>query len=153
LLMLMSNWDARDSRDGARSNTVVYSKPGPHGDQLYYTLDDWCATLGRWGGFFSRNEWNADGFRQQTRDFARSTDGRTIRWGYRGKHWKDVTSGINIEDVRWLLTYLAGVTDAELRAGLQASGATAPEIDTYSRSIRDRIVQLQRLSESMPASR
>jgi hypothetical protein len=153
LLMLMSNWDAKDSRDGAGSNTAVYSKPGPRGDQLYYAFDDWGATLGKWGGFFSRDKWNADGFSRQTREFALCADGSTIRWGYRGKHYKDVTSGISLDDVRWLLTYLSGVTDAQLRAGLQASGATASQVDAYTQSIRGRIVQLQRLSEPMTTSR
>jgi hypothetical protein len=151
--MLMSNWDAKDARDGKGSNTAVYSKPGPQGAQLYYAFDDWGATFGKWGGFFSRDKWNADGFTRQTRAFANCSDGQTIRWGYRGKHSKDVTSGIRLDDVRWLLTYLSGVTDAELRAGLQASGATAPQVDAYARSIRERIGQLQRLSLPATASR
>jgi hypothetical protein len=153
LLMLMSNWDAKDSRDGAGSNTAIYAKAGPDGDRLYYAFDDWGATLGKWGGFFSRDKWNADGYSEQTRNFARTVDGETIRWGYRGKHAKDVTSGIHIDDARWLLTYLSGVTDEELRAGLQASGATAPETDTYARNIRERIGQLQHLSDSARSSR
>ena len=152
LLMLMSNWDAKDSRDGAGSNTAIYSKTGPAGGERYYAFDDWGATFGKWGGFFSRDKWNADGYSRQTRNFAR-IDGETIRWGYRGKHVKDVASGIQMEDVRWLLTYLSRVNDAELRAALQASGATAPQIDAYARSIGDRIAQLKRLSESVTASR
>jgi hypothetical protein len=147
LMMLLSNWDAKDSRDGKGSNTVVYSRPGPGGDRLLYAFDDWGATLGKWGGFFSRDKWNSDGFSQQTRAFVSSVDGKTIRWGYHGKHGRDVTSGIQIEDVGWLLTNLSAVSDEELRAGLQASGATSREIDTYARSIRGRIAQLQRLCE------
>ncbi len=145
LLMLTSNWDAKDSRDGAGSNTAVYSKAGPEGARLYYAFDDWGSTLGKWGGFFSRDKWNAAGYDQQTRNFVRCADGRTIQWGYRGKHAKEVTNGISLDDVRWLLTYLSGVNEEELRAGLQASGATAPQVDLYARSIRERIVQLQSL--------
>jgi hypothetical protein len=153
LMMLLSNWDAKDSRDRKGSNTAVFSKASAGGDQLLYSFDDWGATLGKWGGFFSRDKWNPDGFSQQTRIFASSIDGQTIRWGYRGKHGKDISSGIRIEDVRWLLTNLSDVTDEELRAGLQASGATPPEIDTYARSIRERISQLQRLCESTRETR
>jgi hypothetical protein len=148
LMMLLSNWDAKDSRDRKGSNTAVYAKSGPSGNQLIYSFDDWGATLGKWGGFFSRDKWNADGFSQQTRAFAPSSNGQAIRWGYHGKHGKDITSGIRIEDVRWLLTNLSTVTDEELRAGLQASGATASQIDAYAQSIRERISQLQRLSEN-----
>jgi hypothetical protein len=38
------------------------------------------------------------------------------------------------------------VTDEQLRAGLRASGARDPDIDTYTRSMRDRIAQLERLT-------
>ena len=153
LMMLLSNWDAKDSRDRKGSNTAVYAKSSPSGDQLLYSFDDWGATLGTWGGFFSRDKWNPGGFSRQSRSFASSSDGETIRWGYRGKHGKDITSGIRIGDVRWLLTYLSGVTDEELRAGLQASGATTPEIGAYAQSIRERISELQRLCEGSPATR
>ena len=152
LMMMLSNWDAKDSRDGKGSNTAVYSKASSGGDLLLYSFDDWGATLGKWGGFFSRDKWDAEGFRQQTRSFA-SIDGQSIRWGYRGKHERDITSGIGIADVQWLLTYLSSVSDEDIRVGLQASGATPPEIDAYAESIRGRISQLQRLCESSAATR
>ncbi|MEI9973570.1 MAG: hypothetical protein WDO73_16935 [Ignavibacteriota bacterium] len=84
LLMLTSNWDVKDSRDGKGSNTAIYSKPGPQGAQLYYAFDDWGATFGKWGGFFSRDKWNAAGFSKQTSRFVNTPDGQTIRWGYSG---------------------------------------------------------------------
>ena len=67
-----------DGLFGKGSNTAIYAKPGPEGDQLYYAFDDWGATFGKWGGFFSRDKWNADGFRQQSRNFVRCHDGKTI---------------------------------------------------------------------------
>ena len=151
LLMLTSNWDAKDARDGKGSNTSVYSKPGS-ADQLYYAFDDWGAAMGKWGGFLQRDKWNPAGFREQTRAFVRLAPNQAIEWGYRGKHGKDITSGISADDIRWLLTYLAGVTDEDLRAGLQASGASNAAIDVYTRCLRERIAQLQRVS-ALPASR
>jgi hypothetical protein len=153
LMMLMSNWDAKDARDGKGSNTAVYATAGPGGESLLYAFDDWGATLGKWGGFFSRDKWNADGYRGQTRDFARSGDGETIRWGYRGKHAEDITAGVGIDDVRWLLTYLSAVSDQELRAGSRASGATPAETDAYADAIRSRISQLQHLCDGVRAAR
>jgi hypothetical protein len=146
LVMLTSNWDAKDGRDAEGSNTAVYSKPGSDAGQLYYALEDWGSAMGKWGGFFGRDKWDPAGYREQTKGFARGTPGQTIEWGYRGKHDKDIRSGISADDVRWLLTYLSPVTDEKLRAGLRASGATEAEIDIYTRSMRDRIAQLQRLS-------
>ena len=148
LLMLTSNWDAKDARDGEGGNTSVYAKPGTNSHQLVFAFDDWGASMGRWGGFFSRDKWNPEGYQQQTKLFARSAGGGGIEWGYRGKHDQDITSGISVDDVRWLLNYLSPVTDEELRAGLRASGATEAEIEIYTRSIRERIAQMQNLTKS-----
>ena len=149
LMMLTSNWDAKDARDGAGSNTGVYSKPGTNG--FYYAFDDWGAGMGKWGGFFERDKWDPDGYREQTKNFVRGS-AAVIQWGYRGKHGNDITSGVSAEDINWLLTYLAPVTDEEWRAGLRASGATESEIDIYATCIRLRITQLQRLSEAPAAT-
>jgi hypothetical protein len=153
LMMLMSNWDAKDARDGKGSNTAIYSKSGPGEAELSYAFDDWGATFGKWGGFFSRDKWDAQGYSAESRVFVSTPDGRTIRWGYRGKHGSDLTKGIGIEDVRWLLTYLNGVTDEDLRAGLLASGATNGDTEIFARAIRGRITQLQHLCDATQAAR
>jgi hypothetical protein len=144
LLMLTSNWDGKDARDGRGSNTAVYSKQD--GDNLYYAFDDWGATMGKWGGFFQRDKWNPAGYEQQTRTFVRAAPGGKIEWGYRGKHNQDITSGITGAHISWLMTYLTRVTDDELRAGLRASGATGAAIEIYTRCLRERIMQLERVS-------
>ena len=152
LMMLMSNWDAKDSRDGKGSNTAIYALNGANGKQLWYAFDDWGATLGKWGGFFSRDKWDTDGYSQQTASFVR-LDGGVLHWGYHGKHNADITSGIRIEDVQWLLTYLSRVTDEQLRSGLQASGACPSDTETYARAIRARISQLQRVAGGLNSTR
>lgn len=148
LMMLTSNWDAKDSRDGKGSNTSVYYQPGPNAARRLYAFDDWGATMGKSGGFFKRDKWDPDGYETQTKNFARlASDGR-IDWGYRGKHNQDITAGIKVGDVRWLMTYLSRITDEELKAGLRASGATEAQVDTFARAIQGRISQLQRLTDS-----
>ena len=94
---------------------------------------------------------DAAGHQEQSKHFTRLAAGQTIAWAYWGKHDKDITAGISAADVRWLLTYLSRVADDDLRAGLRASGATDSEIDIYTRSIRARIAELQRVSRSVPA--
>lgn len=152
LMMLTSNWDAKDARDGKGSNTSVYSGKSSVGTEFFYSFDDWGATMGKWGGFFGRDKWDPDGYRRQSKSFARMGASQRIEWGYRGKHGKEVTAGISPEDVRWLLTYLAPVTDEYLRAGLRASGASEAQINAYVPSIRGRIEQLRRISSSPMAA-
>jgi hypothetical protein len=147
VLMLTSNWDAKDARDGEGSNTAIYSKPGSS-ETHFYAFDDWGATMGKWGGFFERDKWDPAGYREQTKTFVRLSPGQAIEWGYRGKHEQDITSGVSVGDIQWLLTVLSRVTDEQLRAGLRASGAREPDIEVFAPSIRDRISQLQRIAAS-----
>ncbi|HZT30909.1 MAG TPA: hypothetical protein VFA33_13550 [Bryobacteraceae bacterium] len=148
LMMLTSNWDAKDARDGRGANTSTYANPST--GERFYSFDDWGATMGKSGGFFSRDKWDPAGYAAESDDFARLTAAATIQWGYRGKHNPDIVSNISVADVRWLLTYLSRVTDEQLRAGLRASGATDTDIATYTRAIQERIAQLRRLTESEP---
>lgn len=151
LIMLTSNWDTKDARDGEGSNTAVYSKPGSTPGELYYVSEDWGASMGKWGGFFERDKWDPAGYQQESKDYARVSPSGTIEWGYRGKHVKDITSGISGGDIRWLLIYLSRVTDEQLRAGLRSSGAAESDIEIYTTSIRERIAQLQSIAEAPAA--
>ncbi len=146
LMMLTSNWDAKDARDGKGGNTSIYTKPST--GERYYAFDDWGATMGKSGGFFRRDKWDPKGYAAESKDFARLTAGGTIQWGYRGKHNSDIVSNISVADIRWLMQYLSRVTGEQLRAGLRASGATEADVATYTRALQERIAQLQRLTES-----
>jgi hypothetical protein len=66
-----------------------------------------------------------------------------VRFGYDGKREHDMRDDIRVSDVRWLLGHLGRITDAQIRAGLGASGATAEEIDCFTMAIRERINQLR----------
>jgi hypothetical protein len=54
-----------------------------------------------------------------------------------------MTKGVTPADVRWLLQYLGRVTDAQLRDGLIASGASESETEKYVQGLRQRIQALQ----------
>ena len=142
LMMLLSNWDAKDARDGAGSNTAIFVDA----NSRYYAFTDWGATLGRWGSFLKHDRWDLSAYRSQTHGFVKGAHGGQVIWGYRGKHNSDVSSGITIADVRWLLPYLVAITGEQLRAGLIASGATAASADGFTRSIQNRIGQLRKLA-------
>jgi hypothetical protein len=61
-------------------------------------------------------------------------------------HRRDITDGITVSDVRWLLPWLSGITQDDFSVGFLASGATASDADRFARSIRNRIAQLECLS-------
>ena len=140
MVMLTSNWDPKDQRD-EESNTAIYTKRKT--GEVNYVMSDWGATMGKWGGVFSREKWDCEGFSHQGRKFVTGVESGVVRFGYDGKREHDMRDGIRVSDVRWLLGYVGRITDAQIRAGLGASGATAEEINCFTMAIRERINQLK----------
>jgi hypothetical protein len=149
LIMLASNWDAKDARDGeGESNTGIIRSASTRGPREWYAVTDWGASFGKSGGYFRRDRWDWNGYRAQTSNFVRLALDGSLDWRFKGKHGRDITAGVGLEDVRWILPYLSRITDEDLQAGLSASGASTPVARDFTRSIRARILQLQRISES-----
>jgi hypothetical protein len=142
VMMLLSNWDAKDARDGGGSNTAVFTRDTTR----YYAFTDWGATLGSWGGVLRHDRWDLGAYERQTRSFVEGLHSGAVVWGYRGKHNTDLTQAISSEDVRWLLPHLRAITSEELRTGLIASGATEMNAKGFTRCIQERIKQLERLA-------
>ena len=150
MLMLTSNWDNKDVRDVARgSNTAIFEHRLPGGAiEARYLIIDWGASMGKWGAPFFRGKWDCEGYESQTPQFVTGVEGGVVQWGYVGQRTDEARDGITVEDVRWLYRYVGRITDAQLRDGLSASGATAEEIERFTRSIRARLDQLRRVCES-----
>jgi hypothetical protein len=144
VMMLLSNWDSKDSRDAWRgSNNSVFREGGRH---LYF-VDDWGASMGRAGAcLFSRSKWDVRDYLKQSPKFIREVKGGEIEWGYKGTHRGSIAEDIRIIDVRWIMRYLGRLTDAQLRAGLLSSGATPREAALYTKALRYRIRQLEDVS-------
>jgi hypothetical protein len=102
--------------------------------------------MGRWGGnIVTRGRWDSEGFEAQTQEFLTRVEGNVVYFGYAGQRTADVAHNISPSDVRWLHRYLGQITDAQLREGLLASGATVEEADRFTRALRERIRQLGRV--------
>jgi hypothetical protein len=148
IMMLVSNWDNKDVRDVKRgSNTAIYQTPTEGGLEDRYMITDWGGSMGKWGGYISREKWDGRGFQSQTKDFVKGVQGDEIEFGYSGQHSSTFKGGIRVSDVQWLMQYLGRITDDQLRAGLQASGATPEEVGTFTQSLRDRINQLKNVAK------
>lgn len=140
VLMLTSNWDSKDQRDAGRgSNTAIWTLPN---GQTWYVFSDWGGSMGKWGSFFSREKWDCSGYAKQTSSFVKGVKNGMVDFGYSGQR-KDVTEGVKVSDVQWIMRYLGQLTDAQIRSGLEASGATPDEVNCFAEAIRDRIDQLK----------
>jgi hypothetical protein len=137
VMMLLSNWDAKDVREGEEeANTGVFRTPS---GELLYSFFDWGSALGRWGKLMRRTRSDCSGFTADTPDLITGVRGNAVEWGYSGKHEDDVRSGITVEDLRWLAPYLERITGEEIRAGLEASGATQRQTGCWAGALEYRI--------------
>jgi len=149
VIMLTSNWDPKDQRDASDgSNTAIFTlkKTGA----VRYVLTDWGATMGRWGGVLKREKWDCEGYSHQTRKFVTGVEGGMVRFGYDGKRAAEMRGGIKVSDVTWLLKYIGRISDAQIRSGLAASGATTEEVACFTSAMRERIDQLRRVAADAP---
>lgn len=147
LMMLVSDWDNKDARDKDRdSNLAIFEEQTTAGPRYLYFVADWGGSMGKWGNVATRSKWDAKGFAAQTPGFVKRVRDGAIEWGYTGQRTEDQVRDIRVGDVQWLLNYLGRITDDQIRAGLVACGATPEEIDLFTRSLRDRIGQLQRVA-------
>jgi hypothetical protein len=149
MIMLLSNWDTKDARDGEGSNNAVFEEShSGRSSTPWFAVTDWGASFGKSGGFFQRDRWDWQGYSAQSPRFAKLRRDGSIQWSFRGKHGADIIAGVGVEDVRWLLPYLLRITDEELTAGLVASGASAPAAQQFTRAIRRRVQQLEQIAKS-----
>jgi len=142
LVMLLSNWDAKDRRDVARgSNTAIFEYRGSRWrGEARYLITDWGGSMGRWGSnIVTRGRWDVDGFEAQTPQFVTGVSGGCVTFGYTGQRTADVAEGIRVEHARWFARRAARISHAQLVDGLLASGATEEEAGRFARAVRKRI--------------
>jgi hypothetical protein len=147
LMMMVSNWDNKDARDAESrgTNTAIYQQ----GDLLYYFIDDWGGSMGRWGKYFTRSKWNATSFVRQSDDFVSLRDGE-LHWGYTGQHSALLTKDLRFSDIRWMLGYVGQLSDPQLYTALDSSGASLEEATLYVKGLRTRIDALRHTVEDRP---
>jgi len=148
LIMLFSNWDNKDARVGAGGsgpNTAIFQDGG----KQIYAFTDWGSGMGRWGDGTDQTNWRCDDFSRQTPGFVHGVEHGRVVFGYRGDLNEGFDTNIPPEHAGWLMLYLGRITDAQLHAGLKASGATDAEAGCFTRALRERIEQLRRVRESL----
>jgi len=147
VMMLTSNWDSKDARDvDIGSNTAIIDRSQPGRPEYRYLITDWGGSMGKWGPFPVHDKWNCNGFADQSENLVKGVKDGIVEWGYSGTH--DLSEGISVDDVRWLLRMVRRITDSQLRAGLRASGAAPQEVECFARGLRVRIRQLQGAARS-----
>lgn len=145
LVMLFSNWDNKDGRDRDSNVAVLRFETAGERKDVYY-ITDWGQSFGSWGTWFGfgRSNWNCRDYSRETREFVNTDRSGRLVFGYRGQHAADFAGDIGREDIRWFLDRIGGISDAQIREGFNASGASASETDCFTRELRERIERLKR---------
>jgi hypothetical protein len=147
VVMLLSNWDSKDRRDVSRgSNTAIFEYPiSRFASEARYLITDWGGAMGKWGTtVVSRDRWDAAGFEAQTPSFVAAVHDDVVDFGYQGQR-SEIGRAIPVQHVRWFYRKARRITEAALRTGLLASGATEDEAARFARGLMTRIEALGRV--------
>lgn len=155
VVMLLSNWDSKDQRDVSRgSNTAIFEYPlSRFASEARYLITDWGGAMGKWGAtLVSRDRWDVAGFEAQTPSFVTAIRDDVVDFGYQGQR-SEIARGIPVTHVRWFYDQARRISEAALRQGLLASGATEEEAARFTRAIRARIAALGEACDAEPRRR
>lgn len=143
LIMLFANWDNKDGRVGAAAgpNTAVFRvhKPGTP-PRFFYAFTDWGSGLG--GTYPKRSDWRCSDFAAVMPFVKGRGPNDTIVFNYDGVIRQGFHS-LPRAHVRWLMQYLGRITDAQLAAGIKASGGSEADAACYTKALRARIEELR----------
>jgi hypothetical protein len=141
-LLLVSNWDVK------AANTAVFDIGG----QQYATVADWGASLGDPGSpDAAKRKWNCPAFAARTEHWIDGVENGYIQFNYdqyAARHVNAISANIRVEDAKWWLQRMKHLSDAQLRAALAASGATAEEASCFAATLRKRLSMLQTVADS-----
>jgi hypothetical protein len=148
LIMLFSNWDNKDARVGAGGgpNTAIFQLKKPVA-RFIYTFTDWGAGFGSLGSV--RSNWQCGAFTEQSANFVLGVKNGLVNFVYDGNVNEGFRTGIPVSHVAWFMKYLGRITDAQLRTGFKASGASDAEADCFTAAMRSRIAELRAAGEKV----
>ena len=138
MMALINNWDLKDS------NNVIIQLRGDRSNELRYVISDLGATFGHastipifWRITRSRN--NPVNFAKS--DFLEKVKGDRVVLHFGGKN-RGILNDIDVEDAQWLGSWLAQLSDAQLRDAFRAANYRPDQINLLARAVRARATEL-----------
>jgi hypothetical protein len=138
MMALINNWDLKDS------NNVLIQTHSKSGNQLYYVISDLGATFGHasttpllWR--FTRDRNNPQSYAKS--DFLKKVKGNRVQLHFGGKN-RGLMKNITVDDAIWLGSWLAQLSDAQIRDAFRAANYRPDQIDVLTREVRSRTNEL-----------
>jgi hypothetical protein len=138
MMALINNWDLKDS------NNVIIKDRSDNGDELRYVISDLGATFGHasttpilWRITRSRN--NPEKYAKS--DFLEKVKGDRVVLHFGGKN-RGLMKDITVDDAVWIGSWLAQLSDDQVRDAFRAANYTPGQVDLLTRTVRARTKEL-----------
>ena len=138
MMAMINNWDLKDS-----NNEIVHVRTN-RGNELRYIISDLGATFGHasttplfWRITRSRN--NPKNYAKS--DFLGKVKGNRVVLHFGGKN-RGLMKDITVNDAIWMGTWLAQLTDKQVRDAFRAANYTPDQVDVLARTVRLRTREL-----------
>ena len=147
MMLLLSNWDIKDS------NNQIISVKGT--DNLRYIISDLGATLGKTGSLpviwrFTRSRNKPEDFAKAS--FVEDVDDNYVDFHYGGKK-REIFDDITVDQAKWIGSWLARLSPGQIRDAFRAANYNRQEEALLTRAVLDRIDQLNNLSPNSKQAR
>lgn len=140
LMLLLSNWDIKDS------NNEIISVKGA--GQLRFIISDLGATFGKTGSLplvwrFTRSRNNPEDYEKAS--FVEDVDGGLVDFHYGGRQ-REIFKDITVEQARWIGNLLGRLSPGQIKDAFRAAHYDREDQAILTRSVLRRINQLRALS-------
>ena len=139
MMLLLSNWDIKDS-----NNQIIQVKGTK---KLRYIVSDLGATFGKTGNLpviwrFTRSRNKPEDYEKAK--FIEGVKGNIVNFRYGGKK-REIFDDITVDQARWLGSWLAKLSRAQITDAFRAANYDPQEIEILTDAVLDRIDQLVNL--------
>jgi hypothetical protein len=147
LMLLLSNWDIKDS------NNKIISVKGT--DKLHFIISDLGATFGKTGSlpFFwriTRSRNNPEDYEEAS--FIEDVDGPFVDFHYGGRQ-REIFDDITVDQARWIGGWLSRLSRQQVRDAFRAANYDREEQSILTTAVLDRINELVKLPLSPSQAR
>ncbi len=140
LLALLDNWNLKNE-----NNKILFVREDEAGrSELRYIISDFDVKLDKTG--VSPAVWHTLPAKPAAAKFIDKVKDNLIDFGYSGRH-KERLAGITVAQARWIGSWLARLSDGQLRDALRAGNYSADEIQFLEKTLRSRINELIHLAK------
>jgi hypothetical protein len=138
MMALINNWDLKDS------NNVIVQTRTNRGNELRYIISDLGATFGH--ASTTPIFWRITRSRNNPTNYARSgflekVKGNRVVLHFGGKN-RGLMKDISVDDAIWMGTWLAQLSDQQVKDAFRAANYTPDQVDLLARTVRARTSEL-----------